>query len=70
MAQFLAESEPNQLINLLPIEHKLDQLLFNQQSNLAVDLSVLEAKLNQILELISNNSLEESQEPQEPLRME
>lgn len=63
LAQFLAEVEPSQLINLSPIEQKLDQLLLNQQSNLAVDLSVLEAKLNQILELISDNSPEEPQEP-------
>lgn len=50
LADFFRDAPPDLLINLPTIEAKIDLLLTNQQSGLAVDLSSLESKLDRLLE--------------------
>ncbi len=61
LGAFLAHTPAELLINLPEIHHKLDQIIFSQQSGISVDLSALDAKLDQLLKnpsLPDSNSLD------------
>lgn len=50
LGSFLAETPPNQLVNLNAIEQKLDRVLAGQQRSVEADFTALEQKLDLLLE--------------------